>query len=226
MLGLLQSDLSRQGVQTSSKGNCSACQKPVVGQVSHQDEAPSLWSFSWLCKFSCHQCQRLGLLLVFSAGGHSSGEGVAPGALCVHTVRGGAGEPQLLWKGRTAVLRERLLHPLLSALRPVQQAHPQRESRTCEHAARPPSTHFSCHCNLQVTYCFFRKWSQLWIKTGTRSVFAVWSAVARLERKVMSCTSCLGLTHRCLNLSDADKVWHKTHAVLSFHNKLNVAKRW
>lgn len=34
MLGLLQSDLSRQGVQTSSKGNCSACQKPVVGQAS------------------------------------------------------------------------------------------------------------------------------------------------------------------------------------------------
>ncbi|XP_055031943.2 transforming growth factor beta-1-induced transcript 1 protein isoform X2 [Misgurnus anguillicaudatus] len=33
MLGLLQSDLSRQGVSTSSKGNCSACQKPVVGQV-------------------------------------------------------------------------------------------------------------------------------------------------------------------------------------------------
>ncbi|XP_062234596.1 transforming growth factor beta-1-induced transcript 1 protein-like isoform X1 [Platichthys flesus] len=33
MLGLLQSDLTRQGVQTSSKGNCSACQKPVVGQV-------------------------------------------------------------------------------------------------------------------------------------------------------------------------------------------------
>ncbi|XP_028332025.1 transforming growth factor beta-1-induced transcript 1 protein-like isoform X1 [Gouania willdenowi] len=33
MLGLLQSDLSRQGVETSSKGNCSACQKPVVGQV-------------------------------------------------------------------------------------------------------------------------------------------------------------------------------------------------
>lgn len=38
MLGLLQSDLSRQGVQTSSKGNCSACQKPVVGQVSHQKQ--------------------------------------------------------------------------------------------------------------------------------------------------------------------------------------------
>ncbi|XP_077061959.1 transforming growth factor beta-1-induced transcript 1 protein-like isoform X6 [Siphateles boraxobius] len=32
MLGLLQSDLSRQGVPTSSKGNCSTCQKPVVGQ--------------------------------------------------------------------------------------------------------------------------------------------------------------------------------------------------
>lgn len=37
MLGLLQSDLTRQGVQTSSKGNCSACQKPVVGQVSSQN---------------------------------------------------------------------------------------------------------------------------------------------------------------------------------------------
>ncbi|XP_014013965.1 transforming growth factor beta-1-induced transcript 1 protein isoform X2 [Salmo salar] len=33
MLGLLQSDLTRQGVPTSSKGSCSACQKPVVGQV-------------------------------------------------------------------------------------------------------------------------------------------------------------------------------------------------
>ncbi|CAB1312100.1 unnamed protein product, partial [Coregonus sp. 'balchen'] len=32
MLGLLQSDLTRQGVPTSSKGSCSACQKPVVGQ--------------------------------------------------------------------------------------------------------------------------------------------------------------------------------------------------
>uniref|UniRef100_A0A3B4AM59 LIM zinc-binding domain-containing protein n=1 Tax=Periophthalmus magnuspinnatus TaxID=409849 RepID=A0A3B4AM59_9GOBI len=33
MLGLLQSDLTRQGVHTSSKGTCTACQKPVVGQV-------------------------------------------------------------------------------------------------------------------------------------------------------------------------------------------------
>lgn len=40
MLGLLQSDLSRQGVQTSSKGNCSACQKPVVGQVCLHDDVP------------------------------------------------------------------------------------------------------------------------------------------------------------------------------------------
>ncbi|CAG12657.1 unnamed protein product, partial [Tetraodon nigroviridis] len=40
MLGLLQSDLSRQGVQTSSKGNCSACQKPVVGQVRRRKPSP------------------------------------------------------------------------------------------------------------------------------------------------------------------------------------------
>ncbi|XP_069044409.1 transforming growth factor beta-1-induced transcript 1 protein-like isoform X2 [Lepisosteus oculatus] len=33
MLGLLQSDLSRQGITTTAKGTCSACQKPIVGQV-------------------------------------------------------------------------------------------------------------------------------------------------------------------------------------------------
>lgn len=48
MLGLLQSDLSRQGVQTSSKGNCSACQKPVVGQVTDQDDAPLSLSLALL----------------------------------------------------------------------------------------------------------------------------------------------------------------------------------
>lgn len=93
----------------------------------------------------------------FCAGGHSSGEGMAPGALRVHAVRDGVGEPQLLREGRTAVLRERLLHPFLSALRPVQQAHPQCESRTCAHTVKPSITYFSCHCNLQVTFCFLQK---------------------------------------------------------------------
>lgn len=34
MLGLLQSDLSRQGVPTQAKGLCSSCNKPIAGQVS------------------------------------------------------------------------------------------------------------------------------------------------------------------------------------------------
>lgn len=42
----------------------------------------------------------------------------------------------------------------------------------------------------------FRKWSPLWIRTGTQSVSAVLSAAGRLERKVMSSTSCLGSTHK------------------------------
>lgn len=34
MLGTLQSDMSKQGVNTSPKGHCTACNKPIVGQVS------------------------------------------------------------------------------------------------------------------------------------------------------------------------------------------------
>ncbi|XP_041038573.1 transforming growth factor beta-1-induced transcript 1 protein-like [Carcharodon carcharias] len=33
MLGMLQSNLSRQGISTVTKGSCTACRKPIVGQV-------------------------------------------------------------------------------------------------------------------------------------------------------------------------------------------------
>ena len=33
MLGSLQSDLNKLGVQTVAKGVCGACSKPIVGQV-------------------------------------------------------------------------------------------------------------------------------------------------------------------------------------------------
>jgi paxillin len=33
MLGTLQSDMSRHGVDTAAKGHCQACHKPIVGQV-------------------------------------------------------------------------------------------------------------------------------------------------------------------------------------------------
>lgn len=33
MLGTLQTDMSRQGVSTTKKGTCAACNKPIVGQV-------------------------------------------------------------------------------------------------------------------------------------------------------------------------------------------------
>jgi hypothetical protein len=34
MLGNLQADMSRQGVNTTQKGCCNACDKPIVGQVT------------------------------------------------------------------------------------------------------------------------------------------------------------------------------------------------
>lgn len=34
MLGNLQADMSRQGINTTQKGCCSACEKPIVGQVT------------------------------------------------------------------------------------------------------------------------------------------------------------------------------------------------
>lgn len=34
MLGNLQADMSRQGVNTTQKGCCNACEKPIVGQVA------------------------------------------------------------------------------------------------------------------------------------------------------------------------------------------------
>jgi len=33
ILGTLQSDMSRHGVDTAAKGHCQACHKPIVGQV-------------------------------------------------------------------------------------------------------------------------------------------------------------------------------------------------
>ena len=33
MLGTLQSDMTRQGVSTTKKGECAACNKPIIGQV-------------------------------------------------------------------------------------------------------------------------------------------------------------------------------------------------
>lgn len=33
MLGSLQSDMTRQGVSTTKKGECAGCSKPIIGQV-------------------------------------------------------------------------------------------------------------------------------------------------------------------------------------------------
>ena len=54
MLGNLQADMSRQGVNTTQKGCCNACDKPIVGQVHllfldrTHDYICRMWQmFSW-----------------------------------------------------------------------------------------------------------------------------------------------------------------------------------
>lgn len=52
MLGSLQSDLNRLGVQTVAKGVCGACKKPIVGQVmitlnAHTSQYTFKQIFSW-----------------------------------------------------------------------------------------------------------------------------------------------------------------------------------
>ncbi|WAR03810.1 PAXI-like protein [Mya arenaria] len=51
MLGDLQSDLSKQGVNTKSKGLCAACNQPVVGQVI--TALGKIWHIE---HFTCAQC--------------------------------------------------------------------------------------------------------------------------------------------------------------------------
>ncbi|CAB3359745.1 Hypothetical predicted protein [Cloeon dipterum] len=41
MLGNLQADMSRQGVNTTQKGCCNACEKPIVGQVTNRQASLS-----------------------------------------------------------------------------------------------------------------------------------------------------------------------------------------
>ncbi|XP_049786885.1 leupaxin isoform X2 [Schistocerca cancellata] len=66
MLGNLQADMSRQGVNTTQKGCCSACDKPIVGQVI------TALGKTWHPEhFTCTHCnQELGTRNFFERDGH------------------------------------------------------------------------------------------------------------------------------------------------------------
>ncbi|XP_037042323.1 leupaxin isoform X3 [Bradysia coprophila] len=66
MLGNLQADMSRQGVTTSQKGCCNACDKPIVGQVI------TALGKTWHPEhFTCNHCnQELGTRNFFERDGH------------------------------------------------------------------------------------------------------------------------------------------------------------
>lgn len=66
MLGSLQADMSRQGVNTTQKGCCSACDKPIVGQVI------TALGKTWHPEhFTCTHCtQELGTRNFFERDGH------------------------------------------------------------------------------------------------------------------------------------------------------------
>ena len=66
MLGSLQADMNRQGVNTANKGCCSACDKPIVGQVI------TALGKTWHPEhFTCNHCnQELGTRNFFERDGH------------------------------------------------------------------------------------------------------------------------------------------------------------
>ncbi|XKL60243.1 hypothetical protein PGB90_001259 [Kerria lacca] len=66
MLGSLQADMNRQGVNTTQKGCCSACEKPIVGQVI------TALGKTWHPEhFVCTHCnQELGTRNFFERDGH------------------------------------------------------------------------------------------------------------------------------------------------------------
>ncbi|CAG2055069.1 unnamed protein product [Timema podura] len=66
MLGNLQADMSRQGVNTTQKGCCNACDKPIVGQVI------TALGKTWHPEhFTCNHCnQELGTRNFFERDGH------------------------------------------------------------------------------------------------------------------------------------------------------------
>ncbi|XP_069703001.1 leupaxin isoform X4 [Periplaneta americana] len=66
MLGNLQADMSRQGVNTTQKGCCNACDKPIVGQVI------TALGKTWHPEhFTCTHCnQELGTRNFFERDGH------------------------------------------------------------------------------------------------------------------------------------------------------------
>lgn len=62
MLGSLQSDLNKLGVQTVAKGVCGACCKPIVGQVRRRCEdvcnISDQCEQSRVCTLNAHLCLR------------------------------------------------------------------------------------------------------------------------------------------------------------------------
>ena len=65
MLGSLQLDMNRQGVDTSAKGICAACEKPILGKIINAMKK------AWHPEhFACSQCeQELGSVTFYEHNG-------------------------------------------------------------------------------------------------------------------------------------------------------------
>ena len=104
MLGNLQADMSRQGVNTTQKGCCNACEKPIVGQVKNP-KSRELWIPG---NFGTD------LICFSSAGDHSLGQDMASRTLHLHTLQSRIGHEELLREGRPSLLRTGLPQSLFS----------------------------------------------------------------------------------------------------------------
>ena len=113
MLGNLQADMSRQGVNTTQKGCCNACEKPIVGQVKifkRNCEAKGLKSYSnyfWMDS---------NLIFFPFIGNHSFRKDLASGTLHLHTLQPRIRHEELLREGRPSLLRTWLPQSLFSTM--------------------------------------------------------------------------------------------------------------
>ncbi len=127
--------MNKQGISATTKGCCTACDKPIVGQVRIR--------FSWNSRLM-DSIDGFGSIGCTITGGDGFGTDVASGALCLLALSPGAGHAELFRTRRTALLRARLPPPLFAALRLLQRTHFR-----CKTTAQPTVSYV-----FTLSYCY------------------------------------------------------------------------
>lgn len=109
--------MNKQGISATTKGCCTACDKPIVGQVPHPVTDQLRLPF------------HVDYIPLDDAGGNGPGSDVASRALCVRSLPSRAGHQELFRARWTALLRAGLPSSLFTPLCLLQRSHPGRKKR-------------------------------------------------------------------------------------------------